>query len=203
MVMSTKQSKVHDETIWKSTDLRNFPSLDLANLSIYMETGESCCLKWSFSLTLCEIPWRLSSILPNVKISLTHCKIPWQFTDLEKFYFSLTFPWRLWTLQGCHKFHGRYGRNGATYTCDYHDPCWLLSPWLWYTMTINSHIIHWLLSGYGVLSTNLFTCLLFSFNVLISPAKFMHETAIISPPRYLPIDMPRALSIPTFGVHVQ
>ena len=144
------------------------------------------------------------------------------------------------TSQGCHKFHGRYGRNGATYTCDYHDPCWLLSPWLWYTMTINSHIIHWLLSrsrvsgndrlfprgsefgpnleipagpaiqlrpgpGYGVLSTNLFTCLLFSFNVLISPAKLMHETAIISPPppRYLPIDMPRALSIPTFGVHVQ
>ena len=99
MVMSTKQSKVYNETIWKSTDLRNFPSLDLANLSIYMETGESCCLKWSFSLTLCEIPWRLSSILPNVKISLTHCKIPWQFTDLEKFYFSLTFPWRLWTLR--------------------------------------------------------------------------------------------------------
>ena len=98
MVMSTKQSKVHNETIWKSTDLRNFPSLDLANLSIYMETGESCCLKWSFSLTLCEIPWRLSSILPNVKISLTHCKIPWQFTDLEKFYFPLTFPCRLWTL---------------------------------------------------------------------------------------------------------
>ena len=35
----------------------------------------------------------------NVKISLTLCKIPWQFPDLEKFYFSLTFPWRLWTLQ--------------------------------------------------------------------------------------------------------
>ena len=60
----------------------------------------SCCLKWSFSLTLCEIPWRFSSILPNVKTSLTLCKIPWQFPDLEKFYFSLTFPWRLWTLTG-------------------------------------------------------------------------------------------------------
>ena len=65
---------------------------------MYVETGESCCLKWSFSLTLCEIPWRFSSILLNVKISLTLCKIPWQFPDLEKFYFSLTFPWRLWTL---------------------------------------------------------------------------------------------------------
>ena len=64
-----------------------------------METGESRCLKWSFSLTLSEIPWRFSSILPNVKISLTLCKIPWQFPDLDKFYFSLTFPWRLWTLQ--------------------------------------------------------------------------------------------------------
>ena len=40
--------------------------------------------------------------------------------------------------QGCHKFHGRYGRNGETYPCDYHDPCWLLSPWLWYAMTFNS-----------------------------------------------------------------
>ena len=56
----------------------------------------------SFSLTLCEIPWRFSSILPNVKISLTLCKIPWQFPDLEKFYFSLTFyltamnPEELW-----------------------------------------------------------------------------------------------------------
>ena len=61
-----------------------------------METGESCCL--SFSLTLCEIPWHFSSILQNVQISLTLCKFPWQFPDLEKFYFSLTFPWRLWTL---------------------------------------------------------------------------------------------------------
>ena len=100
MTMLTKQSKVHtdNETIWKSPYLRKFLSLDLANWSIYMETGESCCLKWSFSLTLCEIPWRFSSILPNVKISLTLCKIPWQFPDLEKFHFSLTFPWRLWTL---------------------------------------------------------------------------------------------------------
>ena len=65
-----------------------------------MVTGESCCLKWSFSLTLCEIPWHFSSILPNVKISLTLCKIPWQFPDLEKFYFSLTFPWWLWTVPG-------------------------------------------------------------------------------------------------------
>ena len=73
--------------------------LDLANWSIYMVTGESCCLKWSFSLTLCEIPWHFSSILPNVKISLTLCKNPRQFPDLEKFYFFLTFPWRLWTLQ--------------------------------------------------------------------------------------------------------
>ena len=63
-----------------------------------METGEPCCLKWWFSLTLYEIPWHFSSILPNVKISLTLCKIPWQFPDLENFYFSLTFPWRLWTL---------------------------------------------------------------------------------------------------------
>ena len=78
--------------------LIKFLSLDLANWSIYVETGESCCPKWSFSLTLSEIPWRFSSILPNVKISLTLCKIPWQFPDLEKFYFSLTFPWRLWTL---------------------------------------------------------------------------------------------------------
>ena len=78
--------------------LIKFLSLDLAIWSIYLETGESCCLKWSFSLTLSEIPWRFSSILPNVKISLTLCKIPWQFPDLEKFYFSLTFPWRLWTL---------------------------------------------------------------------------------------------------------
>ena len=46
--------------------------------------------------------------------------------------------------QACHKFHGRYRRNGATCKGDYHDPCWLLSPWLWYTMTINSQIIHWL-----------------------------------------------------------
>ena len=38
--MSTKQSKVHNETIRKSTDLRNFLSLDLANWSIYMETGD-------------------------------------------------------------------------------------------------------------------------------------------------------------------
>ena len=77
-------------------------SLDLANWSIYVETGESCCLKWSFSLTLCEIPWRFSLILPNVKISLTLCKIPWQFPDLENFYFSLTFPWQLWTLSITH-----------------------------------------------------------------------------------------------------
>ena len=63
-----------------------------------MVTVESCCLKRSFSLTLCEIPWHFSSILSNVKISLTLYKIPWQFPDLEKFYFSLTFPWRLWTL---------------------------------------------------------------------------------------------------------
>ena len=77
--------------------------LDLANWSIYMVTGESCCLKWSFSLTLCEIPWHFSSILPNVKISLTLYKIPWQFPDLEKFYFSLTFPWRLWTLFHSHR----------------------------------------------------------------------------------------------------
>ena len=98
MMMLTKQSKVHNETIWKSPYLWKFLSHDLANWSIYMETGELCCLKWSYSLTLCEIPWRLSSILPNVKISLTLCKIPWQFPDLEKFYFSLTFPWRLWTL---------------------------------------------------------------------------------------------------------
>ena len=98
MMMSTKQSLIHNETIWKSTYLRNFLSLDLVNWSINIETGESCCLKWSFSLTLCEIPWRFSSILPNVKTSLTLCKIPWQFPDLEKFYFSLTFPWRLWTL---------------------------------------------------------------------------------------------------------
>ena len=96
MMMLTKQSKVHNETIWKSPYLRKF--LDLANWLVYMETGESCCLKWSYSLTLCEIPWRFSSILSNVKISLTLCKIPWQFPDLEKFYFSLTFPWRLWTL---------------------------------------------------------------------------------------------------------
>ena len=98
MMMLTKQSKVHNETIWKSPYLRKFLSLDLANWLIYMETGESCCLRWSFSLTLCEIPWRFSSILTNVKISLTLCKIPWQFPDFEKFYFSLTFPWRLWTL---------------------------------------------------------------------------------------------------------
>ena len=80
--------------------LIKFLSLHLANWSIYVETEESCCPKWSFSLTLSEIPWRFSSILPNVKISLTLCKIPWQFPDLEKFYFSLTFPWRLWTLEG-------------------------------------------------------------------------------------------------------
>ena len=98
MMILTKQCKVHNETIWKSPYLRKFLGLDLANWSIYMETGESCCLKWSFSLTLSEIPWRFSSILPNVKISLTLCKIPWQFPDLEKFHFSLTFPWRLWTL---------------------------------------------------------------------------------------------------------
>ena len=78
--------------------LIKFLSLDLAIWSIYLKTGESCCLKWSFSLTLSEIPWRFSSIFPNVKISLTLCKIPWQFPDLEKFYFSLIFPWRLWTL---------------------------------------------------------------------------------------------------------
>ena len=77
MMMLTKQSKVHNETIWKSPYLRKFVSLDLANWLIYMETGESCCLKWSLSLTLCEIPWRFSSIWPNVKISLTLCKIPW------------------------------------------------------------------------------------------------------------------------------
>ena len=70
--------------IW---DLRKFLCLDLTNWSIYVETGESCCLKWSFSLTLCEIPWHFSSILPNVKISLTLCKIPWQFPYLEKFIF--------------------------------------------------------------------------------------------------------------------
>ena len=102
-MMSTKQSLIHNETIWKSTYLRNFLSLDLVNWSINIETGESCCLKWSFSLTLCEIPWRFSSILPNVKTSLTLCKIPWQFPDLEKFYFSLTFPWRLWTLFHSHQ----------------------------------------------------------------------------------------------------
>ena len=50
--------------------------------------------------------------------------------------------------QGCHKFHGRYGRNGATYTCDYHDPYWLLSLWLWYAMTFNSQIVHWLVSSH-------------------------------------------------------
>ena len=98
MMMSTKQSEVHNETICINTYLRKFLSLDLANWSIYMETGESCSLKWSFSLTLCEIQWRFSSILPNVKISLTLCKIPWQFPDLRKFYCSLTFPWQLWTL---------------------------------------------------------------------------------------------------------
>ena len=79
--------------------LIKFLSLDLANWSIYVETEESCCPKWSFSLTLSEIPWRFSSILPNVKISLRLCKIPWQFPDLEKFYFFLTFPWQLWTLE--------------------------------------------------------------------------------------------------------
>ena len=78
--------------------MRKFRSLDFANWSMYVETGESRRLKWSFSLTFCEIPWRFSSILPNVKIFLTVDKIPWQFPDLEKFYFSLTFPWRLWTL---------------------------------------------------------------------------------------------------------
>ena len=56
-------------------------SLDLANWSIYVETGESCCLKWSFSLTLCEIPWRFSLILPNVKISLTNFISHWLFPD--------------------------------------------------------------------------------------------------------------------------
>ena len=50
--------------------------------------------------------------------------------------------------QGYHKFHGRYGRNGATYTCNYHDPYWLLSPWLWYAMTFNSQIVHWLVSSH-------------------------------------------------------
>ena len=98
MMMSTKQSSVHNMTIWKRTYLRKLPCLDLANWSIYMETRESCCLKCSFSLTLCEIPWRSSSILPNAKISRTLCKVPWQFPDLEKFYFSLTFPWWLLTL---------------------------------------------------------------------------------------------------------
>ena len=107
MMMSTKQSLIHNETIWKSTYLRNFLSLDLViNCSINIETRESCCLKWSFSLTLCEIPWRFSSILPNVKTSLTLCKIPWQFPDLEKFYFSLTFPWWLWTLLECLEWTG-------------------------------------------------------------------------------------------------
>ena len=109
MMMLTKQSKVHNETIWKSPYLRKFLSLDLANWLINMETGESCCLKWSFSLTLCEIPSRFSSILPNVKISLTLRKIPWQFPDLEKFYFSLTFSWRLWTLMFWMRIPGKYG----------------------------------------------------------------------------------------------
>ena len=94
MIIGCQQNKLNPQ--WDY--LIKFLSLDLANWSIYVETGESCCLKWSFSLTLSEIPWCFSSILPNVKISLTLCKIPWQFPDLEKFYFSLTFPWRLWTL---------------------------------------------------------------------------------------------------------
>ena len=93
-------------TIWKRTYLRKLPCLDLANWSIYMETRESCCLKCSFSLTLCEIPWRSSSILPNAKISRTLCKVPWQFPDLEKFYFSLTFPrWLLTLMRNRLKLH--------------------------------------------------------------------------------------------------
>ena len=34
-------------------------------------------------------PWHL----PLFRISLTFFKIPWQFPDLEKIFFSLTFPW--------------------------------------------------------------------------------------------------------------
>ena len=39
-------------------------------------------------------PWHL----PLFRISLTFFKIPWQFSDLEKIFFSLTFPWRVATL---------------------------------------------------------------------------------------------------------
>ena len=84
MVTSTKQSLV--------TYLRKFLSLDLGNWSISMETGESCCLKWSFSFTLCEIPWRFSSILPNVKISWHFVKFPDNFLTLRKFISPWHFP---------------------------------------------------------------------------------------------------------------
>ena len=41
---------------------------------------------------------------------------------------AVTILWQVW-------------KNGATYICDYHDPCWLL----WYTMIFNSQIVHWLI----------------------------------------------------------
>ena len=128
MIIGCQQNKLNPQ--WDY--LIKFLSLDLANWSIYVETGESCCLKWSFSLTLSEIPWRFSSILPNVKISLTLCKIPWQFPALEKFYFSLTFPWRLWTLfsiSGYNSFRPNLPRPFAKHSVTDRSYCESVTNW--------------------------------------------------------------------------
>ena len=65
----------------------------------------------------------------DVKISLTLCKIPWQFPDLEKFNFSLTFPWRLWTLPRAYAWCWRTEASGtvedetSTLTVPRPQPC--------------------------------------------------------------------------------
>ena len=54
--------------MWKSTYLRKFLSLDLANWSIYMKTRELYCLK---TANIPDIMWNsmtfFLSILPNAK----------------------------------------------------------------------------------------------------------------------------------------
>ena len=72
--------------------LIKFLSLDLANWSIYVETGESCCPKWSFSLTLSEIPWRFSSILQMSKFPWHSAKFPDNSLTLRNFISPWHFP---------------------------------------------------------------------------------------------------------------
>ena len=96
MMMSTKQSLIHNETIWKSTYLRNFLSLNLVNWSINIETGESCChvvlnshFPWHYVkfhdvfhqfCQMCKLPWHFVKF-PDNSLTLRNFISPWHFPD--------------------------------------------------------------------------------------------------------------------------